>query len=244
MKLAQIILSGLTTLDKVSQRKEEKFKEQTEILSYPIKTTSKGYKKAKKAIQQDKECSFDDFNELSVILILMILIQNIKALQKKINSHYYESDNETDNSKKVGSIGRGTAIKGISDLDMLYEIPDERIKGRVFQDGFRPELLSKLKVVRHRKKIEFYIKYNSVPKPYRVFWKVRNVGPQAEKLDQIRGQIEESKFETKTEPITFDDPHFVECYIIIDGVCVARDKVDVPIKLDSYSGYFIEQKKA
>ena len=42
-------------LDKVSQRKEEIFKEQTEILSSPIKTTSKGYK---------------------------ILIQNIKALQK------------------------------------------------------------------------------------------------------------------------------------------------------------------
>lgn len=52
---------------------------------------------------------------------------------------------------------------------MLYEIPDERIKGRVFQDGFRPELLSKLKVLRHRKKIEFYIQYNSVSKPYRVF---------------------------------------------------------------------------
>ena len=42
-------------LDKVSHRKEEIFKEQTEILSSPIKTTSKGYK---------------------------ILIQNIKALQK------------------------------------------------------------------------------------------------------------------------------------------------------------------
>ena len=127
---------------------------------------------------------------------------------------------------------------------MLYEIPDERIKGRVFQDGFRPELLSKLKVLRHRKKIEFYIQYNSVPKPYRVFWKVRNVGPQAEKRDQIRGQIEESKFETKTEPISFDGSHFVECYIIKDGVCVARDQVDVPIKLDSYSGYFSEQKKS
>lgn len=127
---------------------------------------------------------------------------------------------------------------------MLYEIPDERIKGRVFQDGFRPELLSKLKVLRHRKKIEFYIQYNSVSKPYRVFQKVRNVGPQAEKRDQIRDQIEESKFETKTEPISFDGPHFVECYIIKDGVCVARDQVDVPIKLDSYSGYFSEQKKS
>lgn len=55
-------------LEKVSQRKEEIFKEQTEILSSPIKTTNKGYKKAKKAIQQNKECSFDDFNELKDLL--------------------------------------------------------------------------------------------------------------------------------------------------------------------------------
>lgn len=115
-------------------------------------------------------------------------------------------------------------------MNIKYDLD---IEGRVYQDGFRPELLSKLKILRMRKKIEFYIENTSVPKPYRVFWKVRNVGPQAEKRDQIRGQIEESKYETKTEPISFDGPHFVECYIIKDGVCVARDCVDVPIKLDS-----------
>ena len=114
---------------------------------------------------------------------------------------------------------------------------DLDIEGKVYQNGFRPELLSRLKVLRFRKEIEFYIQNTTVPKPYRVFWKVRNVGPQAEKRDCIRGQIEESKYETKTEPISFDGPHFVECYIIKDGVCVARDRVDVPIKLDSNFGY-------
>ena len=58
---------------------------------------------------------------------------------------------------------------------------DLDIEGRVYQDGFRPQLLSVLKVLRNRKKIEFFINSTSVPKPYRVFWKVRNVGPQAEK---------------------------------------------------------------
>ena len=121
-------------------------------------------------------------------------------------------------------------IEDLFPVNIKYDLD---IEGRVYQDGFRPELLSKLKILRMRKKIEFYIENTSVPKPYRVFWKVRNVGPQAEKRDQIRGQIEESKYETKTEPISFDGPHFVECYIIKDGVCVARDRVDVPIKLDS-----------
>ena len=122
-------------------------------------------------------------------------------------------------------------IEDLFPVNIQYDLD---IEGRVYQDGFRPELLSKLKILRIRKKIEFYIQNTSVPKPYRVFWKVRNVGPQAERRDQIRGQIEESKFETKTEPISFDGPHFVECYIIKDGVCVARDRVDVPIKLDSF----------
>ena len=36
-----------------------------------------------------------------------------KGITKKLNSYYYKSDSESDNSKKVGSIGRGTAIKGI-----------------------------------------------------------------------------------------------------------------------------------
>jgi hypothetical protein len=121
-------------------------------------------------------------------------------------------------------------IEELFPVNIKYDLD---IEGRVYQDGFRPELLSKLKILRIRKKIEFYIQNTSVPKPYRVFWKVRNVGPQAEKRDQIRGQIEESKYETKTEPISFDGPHFVECYIIKDDVCVARDRIDVPIKLES-----------
>ena len=125
-------------------------------------------------------------------------------------------------------------IEDLYPVNIKYDLD---IEGRVYQDGFRPELLSVLKILRHRKKIEFFINSTSVPKPYRIFWKVRNVGYQAEKRDCIRGQIVESKFETKTEPISFDGPHFVECYIIKDGVCVARDRVDVPIKLDSYSVY-------
>ena len=108
------------------------------------------------------------------------------------------------------------------------------IEGEVSQNGFRPELLSRLQFLRNRYKIKFFIQSTTAPKPYKVLWKVRNVGYQAEKRDCIRGQIEESRYETKTEPISFDGPHFVECYIVKDGVCVARDRVDVPIKLDSY----------
>jgi hypothetical protein len=31
------------------------------------------------------------------------------------------------------------------------------------------------------------------------------------------------------ENSNFEGAHFVECYIIKDGFCVARDRIDVPI---------------
>lgn len=71
-----------------------------------------------------------------------------KGITKKLNSHYYEVDSETDNSKKVGSIGRETAIKGISDLDMLYEIPEERFNDfKKYETNGPSQLLQEIKNV-------------------------------------------------------------------------------------------------
>ena len=41
-----------------------------------------------------------------------------------LNSFFRETTSTTANSLQVGSYGRYTGIKGISDLDMLYIIPD------------------------------------------------------------------------------------------------------------------------
>lgn len=40
-----------------------------------------------------------------------------------LNKKFRDTDSKTDNSLQVGSYGRWTAIKGISDLDMLYIMP-------------------------------------------------------------------------------------------------------------------------
>lgn len=184
-----------------------------------IEKKSKIHKKANKAYQKLSKMKEDDSYHLRDIF------------GNEFPSNQTIQEGREDFSKSLLSF-RNTEefIEDKYPVNIKYDLD---IEGRVYQDGFRPQLLSVLKVLRNRKKIEFFINSTSVPKPYRVFWKVRNVGPQAEKRDCIRGQIEESKFETKTEPISFDGPHFVECYIIKDGVCVARDRVDVPIKLDS-----------
>jgi hypothetical protein len=78
--------------------------------------------------------------------------------------------------------------------------------------------------------LRFHIVECDVPEPYEVRWKVRNVGDEAVRRNQIRGQIvrDEGRHERK-ETANFHGPHYVECYVIKNDVCVARDRIDVPI---------------
>lgn len=78
--------------------------------------------------------------------------------------------------------------------------------------------------------LRFHVAECSVPEPYDLYWKVRNVGPEAERRGMIRGQIslDEGK-EERRETTSFQGPHFVEAYVVKNGVCVARDTIDVAI---------------
>ena len=76
----------------------------------------------------------------------------------------------------------------------------------------------------------FYIKTNEVPSPYQVFWKVRNRGKEAKRLNKIRGRItRDDGKEQKYEEAKFVGPHYVECFIIKNDICVASDRINVPI---------------
>lgn len=47
-----------------------------------------------------------------------------KAITKRLNTDFWSSDSDVNNSLYVGSYGRDTAIRGFSDLDMLFELPN------------------------------------------------------------------------------------------------------------------------
>ena len=47
------------------------------------------------------------------------LSNRYKEITKKLNRKFRDTDSEIDNSLQVGSYGRYTGIKGISDLDMI-----------------------------------------------------------------------------------------------------------------------------
>lgn len=115
----------------------------------------------------------------------------------------------------------------------------------VSQAGFRDKSLRSILrnsfgvkfPLKRNKKLEFKVIETDVAEPYYVRWKVKNIGKTAEKKNQIRGQIiEDSGSKKRKEHSTFHGSHFVDCYIIKDDVCVARERIDVPISLEEVSG--------
>lgn len=63
--------------------------------------------------------------------------------------------------------------------------------------------------------------------PYDVYWQVVNTGLEAEQKGQLRGQIFRSKTAgvgglTQVESTAFTGLHWVECFIVKNGVCIAK----------------------
>lgn len=122
-------------------------------------------------------------------------------------------------------------IEDVCPVNITYAL---KIDCVVSQNGFRDFMLRKAlryehHILRHNKSLLFKIVSCSVPEPYNIYWKVRNVGYEAEKRNMVRGTIIMSNRKTQKEHTDFWGPHFVECFIIKNGVCVARDRIDVPI---------------
>ena len=57
---------------------------------------------------------------------------------------------------------------------------------------------------------------------------MKNEGEIAKQKNNFRGQIFNGT-NIRNETSSFGGSHFVECYIIKNNVCVARDRIEVPI---------------
>ncbi len=78
------------------------------------------------------------------------------------------------------------------------------------------------------RQLTFRIVATDVSKPYEIRWKVRNRGFEANRRACERGSIFVGG-DQHVEPTAFKGPHYVECYIIKDSVCVAAAHVPVNI---------------
>lgn len=117
-------------------------------------------------------------------------------------------------------------------VDIRYYM---RLDCEVSQDGYRPDSLFQMLLknipLRPNKKLLFKVEECEVPGNYTLMWKVLNRGVEAQKRNQIRGQIVEDKgHQERSESTSFKGEHYVECYAIKGGVVVARASIDVPIQ--------------
>ena len=119
----------------------------------------------------------------------------------------------------------------VEDMMPVVEQYDARIVATAHSDGFREQPLQWFLDRYRRMPLHFSLRFtceHNIPEPVEYYWKVKNVGRVAEKRNCIRGQIIK-KTKTITEATNFFGPHYVECYVVKDGVCVARARVSVPI---------------
>lgn len=121
-------------------------------------------------------------------------------------------------------------------IDDLFPVKKQyscKISCTVTGNGWRPKPISEiLKLLKNFLPFNFEIKcimeYTDCPKPYQVFWKVKNVGPEAERRNQVRGQIFE-KGNSIIEHTNFFGNHYIEGYIVKNNICVAQERIYIPI---------------
>lgn len=97
--------------------------------------------------------------------------------------------------------------------------------------GLMRSIMQNFPWLKHGTSLRFHIVSCDVAEPYEVRWKVRNVGPEAIRRSQVRGKIlRDTGRRERKETANFHGDHYVECYIIKNEVCVARDRLSVPIE--------------
>lgn len=154
------------------------------------------------------------------------------------NHSFWEYSNVSETNSRYANVVKNSSVPGEEFIEHKYPIDlkyTARIDCSVSANGFRPQsifdLLKFKKWLPRNRELLFSCNTN-VPYPYKILWKIRNVGEEAQRRDCFRGQIIISNCPNnkRRETTNFFGPHFVECYVIKNGVCVARARIDVPIE--------------
>lgn len=174
--------------------------------------------KAKKAYNQIK-----DLDEESA---------NLNKELRKIFGRQFPNKESVSENAKAFNLYRNTEqfIEDLFPVDIKYDL---YIDCKVTQNGFVDKLLSVIirqnSWLSRNKSLKFFIDKTDIRGEYDIYWKVRNVGYEAERRDMIRGQIERTNNKEHNERTDFRGEHYVECYLVQNGVCVARGRIEVPI---------------
>ena len=188
-------------------------------------STGNFHRKVKKATQkcQDALDQDDDTKKVKIwkeIFGMQFPASNTATAKMSLESSYSNANLRKNTEEFIG-------IK--FPLDITYDLEIECSVDYAGKNERRYRAFEKtFPWLQLNRNLEFKIAGTNVPEPYDIYWKVRNVGGYAERNNQIRGQILQGGNRQK-EHTSFGGSHYVECYIIKNGYCVARDLIDVPI---------------
>ena len=122
-------------------------------------------------------------------------------------------------------------IEDMHPIDIRYGLNiDCDVSQNGFRDGALREMLRRRIRLSASKQLRFSVASCDVPQPYTLKWKVLNRGQEAQRKDDIRGQIfVDGGYRSQKETTSFNGEHIVECYAVKNGVVVAKSRIDVPI---------------
>lgn len=162
----------------------------------------------------------------------------IQAWYGFFNHDYWGGQVTVEKSYAIASVPKSVCsffdgeqyIEEMYPMQLVYKCD---VSCKVSGDGWRLKPIGEfLSIWRHYLPHNFEIRcemeYTNCPWPYKILWKVKNVVPEAERKNLIRGEIKE-RGRTIVEHTSFFGNHYIECYIVKDGLCVARKRIEIPI---------------
>jgi hypothetical protein len=136
------------------------------------------------------------------------------------------------------AVARAALDPGEMDLELDLGIPtvatkSVSISGQVTQKpGFRGGPIGELSPLQKHRQLYFKLRGTDVAPPYDVYWKIKNTGEEARAANGLRGEIVEDfagPGASRSETTLYAGRHYIEIYIVKNGICVAKSRIDVPI---------------
>ncbi len=154
-----------------------------------------------------------------------------KGQEAKCNQHYKSIFGTKFPNQEVKQIG-GSQEQFIEDLFDLNLTNQIEIDCEIKKD-LMTQLLSRFGSgrIQPQRELHFFVKGSNIVGDYKVKWKVRNYGHEADKRKNHRGEImDDDGSKTRRETASFYGDHTVECYAIHRNTVIARHKITVPIE--------------
>ncbi|BAH88093.1 nucleotidyltransferase [Streptococcus mutans] len=106
-------------------------------------------------------------------------------------------------------------------------VKDVFVKAMYSQNGFRWKTIRSGTALNKHGDLKFEVKANDL-KQYEIWWQITNTGKEAENANSLRGDFYSSELiegkKIKKESTLYTGRHFVEAYLVKDGICFGKSQ--------------------